>query len=101
MEKCRRAYGYEPYETSALGYNFCMLGYDVGLLLSVSAEDSMGKTSRQCLGSMETQLLLSPYRYMQEGEGGYINQGFNMIRYNPDFTISYGTLGAGEIPRNN
>jgi LysM repeat protein/ABC-type branched-subunit amino acid transport system substrate-binding protein len=87
LEKCRRAYGYEPYETSALGYNFCMLGYDVGLYF-LSALKNYGKDFQNCLGSMDTRLLLSPYRYSQEGLGGYINQGFNMIRYNPDFTIT-------------
>ncbi len=52
-----------------------------------------GKDFQQCLGSMETHLLLSPYRFAREGEGGYINQGFNMIRYNPDFTITTEPLG--------
>jgi LysM repeat protein/ABC-type branched-subunit amino acid transport system substrate-binding protein len=87
LEKCRRVYGYEPYETSASGYNFCMLGYDVGYYF-LSALRQYGKDFQQCLGSMEPHLLLSPYRFAREGQGGYINQGFNMIRYNPDFTIT-------------
>jgi LysM repeat protein/ABC-type branched-subunit amino acid transport system substrate-binding protein len=87
LEKCRRTYGYEPYETSASGYNFCMLGYDVGYYF-LSALKMYGRDFQQCLGNMETHLLLSPYRFVREGQGGYINQGFNMIRYNPDFTIT-------------
>lgn len=92
LEKCRRIYGYEPYEASASGYNFCMLGYDVGFYF-LSALRQYGKDFQQCLGSMEPHLLLSPYRYAREGQGGYINQGFNMIRYNPDFTITAEPLG--------
>jgi LysM repeat protein/ABC-type branched-subunit amino acid transport system substrate-binding protein len=92
LEKCRKTYGYEPYETSAMGYNFCMLGYDVGFYF-LSALRQYGKDFQQCLGSLETHLLLSPYRFTQEGPGGYINQGFNMIRYNPDFTITTEPLG--------
>jgi LysM repeat protein/ABC-type branched-subunit amino acid transport system substrate-binding protein len=92
LEKCRKTYGYEPYETSAMGYNFCMLGYDVGYYF-LSALRQYGKDFQQCMGSMETHLLLAPYRYAQEGLGGYINQGFNMVRYNPDFTITCEPLG--------
>jgi ABC-type branched-subunit amino acid transport system substrate-binding protein len=92
LEKCRRKYGYEPYETSASGYNFCMLGYDLGYYF-LSALRQYGKDFQPCMGSMETHLLLSPYRFAQEGQGGYINQGFNMIRYNPDFTITNEPLG--------
>ncbi len=92
LEKCRRTYGYEPYETSAMGYNFCMLGYDVGYYF-LSALRQYGKDFQQCLGSLETQLLLAPYRFARVGPGGYINQGFNMIRYNPDFTITCEPLG--------
>lgn len=95
LEKCRKKYGYEPYETSAMGYNFCMLGYDVGYYF-LSALRQYGKDFSQCLGSMETRLLLSPYRFAREGEGGYLNQGFNMIRYNPDFTITTEILGEVE-----
>jgi LysM repeat protein/ABC-type branched-subunit amino acid transport system substrate-binding protein len=92
LEKCRKTYGYEPYETSAMGYNFCMLGYDVGYYF-LSALRQYGKDFQQCMGSMETHLLLAPYRFAQEGPGGYINQGFNMIHYNPDFTITCEPLG--------
>jgi LysM repeat protein/ABC-type branched-subunit amino acid transport system substrate-binding protein len=92
LEKCRKVYGYEPYETSASGYNFCMLGYDVGYYF-LSALRQYGKDFQQCLGSMEPHLLLSPYRFAREGQGGYINQGFNMIRYNPDFTITSEPVG--------
>jgi hypothetical protein len=92
LKKCRRVYGYEPYETSASGYNFCMLGYDVGYFF-LSALRQYGKDFQQCMDSMEPRLLLSPYRYAREGEGGYINQGFNMVRYNPDFTITSEPLG--------
>jgi hypothetical protein len=69
-----------------------MLGYDVGYYF-LSALRQYGKDFQQCMGSMETHLLLAPYRFAQEGLGGYINQGFNMVRYNPDFTITCEPLG--------
>lgn len=87
LEKCRKKFGYEPYETSASGYNFSMLGYDLGYYF-LSALRLYGKDFQQCMENMETNLLLSPYRFMKEGQGGYVNHGFNMIRYNPDFTIT-------------
>lgn len=84
--KCRVTYGYEPYEVSTRGYNFCMLGYDVGLYF-LSALKMYGRDFQQCLGEVNGDLLLSTYHFIKHGEGGYINSSFNLIRYNPDFTI--------------
>jgi LysM repeat protein/ABC-type branched-subunit amino acid transport system substrate-binding protein len=95
LSKCRKKYGYEPYETSALGFNFCMLGYDLGYYF-LSALKTYGKDFQQCLNNLNTNMLLSPYRFVQDGQGGYINTGFNMVEYNPDYTISsYKLQGTG------
>jgi LysM repeat protein/ABC-type branched-subunit amino acid transport system substrate-binding protein len=91
LNKCRMVYGYEPYEISARGYNFCMLGYDLGLYF-LSALKLYGKDFQQCLENMDSGVLLSPYRFVRDGEGGYVNSGFNMIQYNPDFTITNSLL---------
>jgi len=95
LSKCRKEYGYEPYEINTRGYNFCMLGYDLGFYF-LSALKQYGKDFQQCLGNMDTDLLLSPYRFVQNGDGGYINTGFNMIQYNSDFTITGTKLNSIE-----
>jgi LysM repeat protein/ABC-type branched-subunit amino acid transport system substrate-binding protein len=86
LYKCRMTYGYEPYEVSARGYNFCMLGYDMGLYF-LSALKMYGKDFQQCLGEVNGDLLLSKYHFVKQAEGGYVNNSYNLIRYNPDFTI--------------
>lgn len=97
--KCRSEYGYEPFEISSRGYNFCMLGYDLGFYF-LSALKQYGKDFQQCLDKLEVGLLLSPYHFVQEGDGGFVNRGFNMIQYNTDFTITNSLLksdgGQGE-----
>lgn len=86
LHKCRMTYGYEPYEVSSRGYNFCMLGYDLGLYF-LTALKTYGKDFQPCLGEVNGDLLLSDYRFIKQGAGGYINNSYNLIRYNSDFTI--------------
>lgn len=95
LNKCRIVYGYEPYETTSRGYNFCMLGYDLGIYF-LSALKQYGKDFQQCLSNMDTDVLLSKYKFVQDGEGGFVNTGFNLIQYNPDFTITNSFLGSDE-----
>jgi len=64
-----------------------MLGYDLGFYF-LSALRHYGKDFQYCIGNLDSRLLLSPYHYVQYGEGGYANEGFMMIRYNSDFTIT-------------
>jgi LysM repeat protein/ABC-type branched-subunit amino acid transport system substrate-binding protein len=91
LMKCRSELGYEPYEISSRGYNFCMLGYDLGIYF-LSALKLYGKDFQKCLEYMDSSVLLAPYRYVRDGEGGFINSGFNMIQYNPDYTITNSLL---------
>jgi LysM repeat protein/ABC-type branched-subunit amino acid transport system substrate-binding protein len=95
LNKCRTEYGYEPYEISPRGYNFCMLGYDLGFYF-LTALKQYGKDFQQCIGKIDSDELLSPYRFVQNGEGGYINNGFNMIQYNQDYTITSTPLKSAE-----
>jgi LysM repeat protein/ABC-type branched-subunit amino acid transport system substrate-binding protein len=74
VNKCRMVYGYEPYEISARGYNFSMLGYDLGLYF-LSALKLYGKDFQQCLENMDSGVLLSPYRFVRDGEGGVRKPG--------------------------
>ncbi len=87
LYRSRMEYGYEPYEISSRGYNFSMLGYDLGFYF-LSALRHYGKDFQYCIGHLESRLLLSPYHYVRYGVGGYVNEGFMMIRYNSDFTIT-------------
>jgi LysM repeat protein/ABC-type branched-subunit amino acid transport system substrate-binding protein len=87
MYKCRVAYGYEPYETGSLGYNFSMLGYDVGFFFLQSLQQ-YGKDFQNCIGNQQPSLLLASYRFVRAGTGGFANTGFNMIKYNKDYTVS-------------
>ena len=93
LYKCHREYGYEPYETHSSGYNFSMLGYDLGFYF-LSALRQYGKDFQECISQMDAHHLLSPYRFVKTDEGGYINEGFNMIQYNPDYTITNSFVGG-------
>lgn len=86
LRKCRTIYGFEPFGVSPTGYNFCMLGYDIGLYF-LSALKQYGKEFQNCIGQVDSDLLLSNYRFHKTEDGGFINQGINFIRYNSDFTI--------------
>ncbi len=86
LRKCRDWYKYEPYGISPQGYNYCMLGYDIGLYF-LSALKKYGKNFEHCLHMLNNDLLLSSYRFQKTEKGGYENRYVSFIRYNPDFTI--------------
>lgn len=91
MYKSRVAYGYEPYETGSLGYNFSMLGYDVGFYFLQSLQ-KYGRDFQNCIENQQPSLLLAPYRFVRAGLGGYANTGFNMITYHKDYSVSSVTV---------
>jgi LysM repeat protein/ABC-type branched-subunit amino acid transport system substrate-binding protein len=86
LHRCRNVYGYEPYEISPIGYNYCMLGYDIGFYF-LSALKQYGKDFQHCLDQLNVDLLLSDYRYVRDGEGGYMNTKYSLIQYTNDFTV--------------
>lgn len=86
LSKCRNLYKYEPYGISPQGYNYCMLGYDIGLYF-LSALKKYGRNFEHCLHLINNDLLLSNYRFQKTEKGGFENRYVNFIRYNPDFTI--------------
>lgn len=86
LRKCRDWYKYEPYGISPQGYNYCMLGYDIGLYF-LSALKKYGRNFEHCLHMLNNDLLLSSYRFQKTENGGYENRYVNFIRYNSDFTI--------------
>jgi LysM repeat protein/ABC-type branched-subunit amino acid transport system substrate-binding protein len=84
--RSRDIYGYEPYEISSLGYNFCMLGYDIGFYF-LSALRQYGKNFQQCLEQVDANQLLTRYHFVRSGAGGYINCSFVLIQYKKDFRV--------------
>lgn len=86
LSKCRNAFGYEPYEISPLGYNFGMLGYDIGLFF-MTALRQYGRNFHQCLDQVEPDQLLTRYRFIRVGEGGFVNDNFVLIQYKNDYTV--------------
>lgn len=96
MKKCRNIYGFEPYEITPKGYNFCMLGYDIGMYF-ISALGRYGYDFARCMNTLDIDLLLTHYDFIKTGEG-YSNQTLYMIRYKPDYTIEMVTVPAPGEP---
>ncbi len=95
LVRSRMQLGYEPYEISQLGYNFSMLGYDIGSYF-LSALKQYGKNFLTCIDQVDADQLLSRYHFQKEGEGGYVNNSFNLILYRNDFTIEKIGIVNGE-----
>jgi LysM repeat protein len=85
MTKCKDIYGFEPYEITPKGYNFCMLGYDIGMYF-ISALGRYGHNFARCMNTIDVDLLLTHFDFVKTGEG-YSNRTLQMIRYNPDYTL--------------
>jgi LysM repeat protein len=85
IRKCRNMYGFEPYEVTTKGYNFSMLGYDIGFYF-ISALEKYGRNFTPCLNSTGISSLLTPFCFVKTGEG-YSNQTIRIIKYNSDFTV--------------
>jgi LysM repeat protein/ABC-type branched-subunit amino acid transport system substrate-binding protein len=95
LYKSRVIFGYEPYEISPTGYNFSMLGYDIGFYF-LSALKQFGKNFLQCIDQVEADHLLTKYHFQKEGNGGYVNNNFNLIQYRKDFTVERSAIVSGE-----
>jgi LysM repeat protein/ABC-type branched-subunit amino acid transport system substrate-binding protein len=95
MKKCREVYGFEPYEITPKGYNFCMLGYDIGMFF-ISALGRYGYDFTRCMNTLGMDMLLTHYDFIKTGEG-YSNRTIHIIRYKPDYTLEKVTVPpAGE-----
>jgi hypothetical protein len=90
LKKCRKMYGFEPYEITPKGYNFCMLGYDIGMYF-ISAMGRYGYDFARCMNTLDMDLLLTHYNFIRTG-AGYSNQTIHMIRYNTDYTLEKVTV---------
>lgn len=86
LKKTRSYYGYEPYEVYSQGYNFSMLGYDIGMYF-LSALKKYGRNFMPCVQSMNVEPLLSKFNFYQLQSGAYINNSYNLIEYGPDFSV--------------
>jgi len=95
LKKSRNHYGYEPYEVYSLGYNFSMLGYDIGLYF-LSSLRQFGKNFMPCIDQMDTGQLLTKYHFIKTQSGGFVNNNFNLIQYRPDFTIEKTGIISGD-----
>jgi len=95
IRKCRKVYGFEPYEITPKGYNFCMLGYDIGLYF-ITALEQYGNSFSPCMNNLDIDLLLSRYNFSHSGEG-FSNNTIHMIRYKPDYTIERVVITEPEI----
>jgi LysM repeat protein/ABC-type branched-subunit amino acid transport system substrate-binding protein len=95
LKKSRNHYGYEPYEVYSLGYNFSMLGYDIGLYF-LTALKQYGRNFMPCNEQLITEQLLTRYHFTKTPNGGYVNNNFNLIYYSPDYTIERKGIISGE-----
>jgi LysM repeat protein/ABC-type branched-subunit amino acid transport system substrate-binding protein len=93
--KSRIELGYEPCEISPIGYNFTMLGYDIGFYF-LSALKQFGKNFLHCLDQVEADQLLTKYHFQKVGAGGYVNNSFNLIQYRKDFTVERNAVLSGQ-----
>lgn len=66
---------------------FAFQGYDIASYF-ISMNAKYGKDWLQKLSKEETAMLQSTFRCIQNGEGGYVNQGIRRIVYEKDWTIS-------------
>ena len=63
-----------------------MLGYDIGFFF-LSALKQYGKDFTSCMNEIDSDELLTNFRFDKIENGGYLNNSFNLIRYNSDYTV--------------
>ncbi|MBN1143897.1 MAG: LysM peptidoglycan-binding domain-containing protein [Bacteroidales bacterium] len=95
LMKSRLKLGYEPYEIKSQGYNFTMLGYDIGFYF-LSALKQYGSNFINCINQVEADQLLTRFRFQKIGTGGYLNTNCNIIRYGEDFSVEKKAISSGE-----
>jgi ABC-type branched-subunit amino acid transport system substrate-binding protein len=95
LTRSRIAYGYEPYEVSPIGYNFSMLGYDIGFYF-LSALRQYGRNFLPCMDQVVANQLLTRYHFQKTEQGGYVNKCFSLIQYKDDFTVVRNAVLSGQ-----
>ncbi len=93
--KSRSKLGYEPYEVKSLGYNFTMLGYDIGLYF-LSALKQYGRNFGNCINQVEADQLLTKFHFQKASSGGFVNTNCNIIQYGEDFSVEKKATSSGE-----
>lgn len=94
--KSRSKLGYEPYEVKSQGYNFTMLGYDIGFYF-LSALKQYGRNFGNCINQVEADQLLTKFHFLKTGSGGYINTNCNIVQYGEDFSVEKKAISSGEL----
>jgi LysM repeat protein/ABC-type branched-subunit amino acid transport system substrate-binding protein len=95
LHKSRVKLGYEPYDVKTLGYNFTMLGYDIGFYF-LSALRYYGRNFNQCIDQVMVDPLMTKYHFQKTGEGGLVNTNYSIIQYKEDFTVERSAIVVGE-----
>jgi LysM repeat protein/ABC-type branched-subunit amino acid transport system substrate-binding protein len=88
IDKYHQFYNTEPYKFGKDGYNFGMLGYDVTFYFLTSL-GKLGKSFENCIGQKKIDLLHTNIIFERVApDGGFINKGVNILRYNKDFSVT-------------
>ncbi len=95
LAKSRAVYGYEPFEIGPLGYNFSMLGYDIGSYF-LSALQQYGKNFRSCINEVSANQLLTHFHFRKTLQGGFVNNSFSVVLYKSDFSVERVAIVKGE-----
>jgi LysM repeat protein len=78
---------YFPAQTSASGYNYGMLGFDV-MNYSVAALKQFDKNLINCLSLQNTPSYLGPFKFVKlSADGGWENQKEILVRYTKDYEV--------------
>ena len=89
LQKSRSKLGYEPYEkvSNGSGFNFAMLGYEVGLIF-MDAYATYGKDLPLCSSFIDQPLFESNYKFTKIAKGGgFENQSGTLIQFSSDYTV--------------
>ncbi len=96
LSKSRSKLGYEPYEIKSQGYNFTMLGYDIGLYF-LSALKQYGRNFGNCINQVDVDQLLTRFHFQKTEAGGYVNTNFSIIQYGEDFSVEKKAVFSGDM----
>lgn len=94
--KSRSKLGYEPYDIRSQGYNFTMLGYDIGFYF-LSALKQYGRNFGNCINQVEAEQLLTRFHFQKTSSGAYVNTNCNIIQYGEDFSVERKAISSGEL----
>jgi hypothetical protein len=96
LMKSRSKLGYEPYDIKSQGYNFTMLGYDIGFYF-LSALNQYGRYFSNCINQVEADQLLTKFQFQKAVSGGFVNTNCNIIQYGEDFSVEKKAISSGEM----